>query len=66
MTTPPLKTWQPLLVLMLALLAWGLYHAVGTYQTGGDVRKPIIVLACMFVFLGAWGVLLFRRNRRRG
>ena len=71
-TNPTLKTWQPLLMLMLALLAWGLYHAAGAYfapgtqQVRADYRKPLVVLACMLTFLGVWAVLLLRRSGRRG
>ena len=54
-----------ILALMAALLVWGSLHALGTYLYGNhDFRKPLIVYACMGVFLGGWGLMLWQRSRR--
>ena len=59
----PSRRWIVLLV--AALAAWGLYHAVGAYLFNNDIRRGLVVLACMGVFLGFWLSLLLLRKRRR-
>jgi 4-amino-4-deoxy-L-arabinose transferase-like glycosyltransferase len=60
----------PLLILGLALVAWAGLFALGAYLELGadrpryDFRKPIVVLATMALFLGAWGLLLWKRAGR--
>jgi sulfite exporter TauE/SafE len=60
-----------LVVLTLALLAWGTYHAVGAYFGGfggenlqHDFRRSLVVLACMGVFLASWWLLMLTRKPR--
>jgi hypothetical protein len=59
--------WLPLLLLGLALLAWAGLFALGAYLELGadrpryDIRKPMVVLASMALFLGVWGFLLWKR-----
>jgi len=45
-------------VIMGALVIWGSVLAVGAWKTGGDLRKPCIVLACTFGFLLLWWIVL--------
>ncbi|PQO31262.1 hypothetical protein C5Y96_13030 [Blastopirellula marina] len=53
-----------------ALALWGIYLAIGSYlglaegTRGYDIRRGVIVFACMAGFLMFWGVLLWNRQRR--
>ena len=49
-------------IIMLAILAWGTFHMVGVYvfSREPDIRKPIIVYACVFAFVVFWRFLLTR------
>lgn len=55
-----------------ALALWGIYLAIGSYLGWGnrdpntqfDIRRGLIVIACMGGFLLFWGALLWNRNRR--
>lgn len=49
---------------MLALLAWGVFHAVGAYRLNHNPWRGLVVLACSLVFLGSWALLLAWRARR--
>jgi hypothetical protein len=59
----PTRQWIVLLV--AALAAWGLYHAIGAYSFNQDVRRGLVVLACMALFLAFWLMLLKLRRRRQ-
>ncbi len=53
-------------LLVTVLLVWGLLLALGAYLFRGefDIRKPIIILACVGTFVGFWGLMLWvNRNR---
>jgi CHASE2 domain-containing sensor protein len=50
--------------IMVALVAWGLFHAAGAWMLNHDARRPLIVIACMAAFLGFWLALLASRKRR--
>jgi hypothetical protein len=67
--TQPAKT-EPsrrlIILLAVALAGWGLYHAVGAWLFNHDVRRGLVVFACMAAFLCWWLLLLrFRAKRRR-
>jgi CHASE2 domain-containing sensor protein len=49
---------------MLAILAWGAIHAIGAWTLNHDARRPLVVLACVFGFLGFWLAMLAVRRRR--
>ena len=49
---------------MAAIVAWGLFHAVGAWMLNHDARRPLIVIACVAAFLGFWLSLLAARTRR--
>ncbi len=53
-----------IVLLLAALAAWGLYHAVGAFLFNRDVRRGLVVLACMAAFLGWWVLLLAHRKRK--
>ena len=64
------KGWLSLAILATSLVAWTAMLALGAYlQLGGDqprhdLRKPLIILASMGLFLGFWGIALWRRSLR--
>jgi hypothetical protein len=71
MSTTPRKTWLPFAILAMGLIAWAGLFALGAYLEWGadkprhDLRKPLIILAVMAVFLAFWGSALWRRSRRK-
>jgi hypothetical protein len=52
----------PLAILVTALVAWTAMLALGAYlQLGGDqprhdLRKPLVILASIGIFLAVWGI----------
>jgi hypothetical protein len=52
-------------LLIVAVLAWGVFHAVGAYRFNHDPRRGLVVLACVGGFLGFWAVLLWNQRRQR-
>lgn len=56
--------------IMLALVLWGVYLAIGAtgmfvQDSMMDPRKSAIVVVCVTLFLGLWATVLFGVNRRR-
>ena len=70
MTTSDSKKWLPLALLAAALVIWAGIFALGAYlqvsvdQPRHDLRKPLIIMATMAVFLSFWGLALWLRSRR--
>jgi CHASE2 domain-containing sensor protein len=60
----PAGAWRVILGIMLAILAWGLFHALGAWRLNHDIRRTFVVLGCVAAFLGFWGVLLAAKWRR--
>ena len=64
------KNWLPLGLLAVALLVWagifalGAYLQVGADQPRHDLRKPLIIMGSMAIFLSLWGLALWNRARR--
>lgn len=64
------KIWLPLGLLAAALLIWAGFFALGAYlqigadQPRHDVRKPLIIMGTMAIFLSLWGIALWIRARR--
>ena len=56
-------------LLVLGLIGWSIYHAVGVFRTTEDVGKAItkslIVLGCMAGFLAMWGLALRSRKKNQ-
>ena len=50
--------------IMLALVAWGVVQALGSWLSNHDPRRPLLVLACVGGFLGFWLAVLAARLRR--
>jgi membrane protein DedA with SNARE-associated domain len=54
----------------VALLIWAGFFALGAYLQSGadlprhDVRKPLIIMGTMAIFLSLWGLALWIRARR--
>ncbi len=51
-------------LIMLAVLAWGVFLAVGAYQLNHNPWRPLMVMACVLGFLGFWGLMLASRTAR--
>lgn len=45
-------------IIMAALVIWGAILAIGAWRTGGDFRKPVIVMGCSVGFLLLWFLVL--------
>jgi hypothetical protein len=58
------RRWPATRWLMLAILAWGLVLALGTFLFGGNqpVLRAAIVVGCTLVFLGVWAAALAVRR----
>ena len=55
-----------ILLIMLALVAWGAFHAVGAWRLNYDPRRAAVVLACTGIFIGFWLIMLrSQRNRAK-
>jgi cytochrome c biogenesis factor len=48
---------------MLLVLAWGVWQAVGAVRFNGNPWRGVVVLASFAVFLGGWLLLLAQRHR---
>jgi len=64
-----MKKIHPIAIIMLAVLAWGVFHAVGAfgYQEATfnwRVARPLVVIGCSLGFLGFWLLMLQSRRRR--
>ena len=62
--TPSAKAETILRWIMVAVLVWGTTLAAGSWTFNHDIRRPIIVFACVVGFLGFWNVMLASRRRR--
>jgi len=49
-------------LIMIAVVLWGGFLATGAWLESHDWRRPAIIMACVFVFLGFWAALLARRR----
>ena len=53
-----------ILIIMLALVAWGVFHAGGAWRLNYDLRRAAVVLACTGVFIGFWLIMLWTQRKR--
>lgn len=60
------SNWRIVAAIMLAVAAWGVFHAVGAYQLNHDPRRALVVLGCVGGFLGFWGGMLLAARHRLG
>ena len=65
-------SWLPLTVLISALIIWTVLLAIGAYLEWGadqprhDIRKPLMMLGSLGLFLAIWATALWLRSRRLG
>ena len=61
----PRKSNRGLKILFGVLIFWTVLIAIGTFQTQAstDIRRPLIVVATMGLFLGVWAIALLMRKR---
>lgn len=48
--------------IMLAVIAWGAFLAMGLWLSTHKWRGPAIVMSCVFAFLGFWAAMLATRR----
>lgn len=51
-------------LIVVGLVAWGVFHAVGAYRFNQNPWRGIVVLAFSGAFIGFWLLLLRSRSRR--
>lgn len=61
---PPADTVRIIRWVVLGVLAWGLFHAVGAWRFNNNPLRAVVVLACVLGFLGFWMTMLAVRQRR--
>jgi protein-S-isoprenylcysteine O-methyltransferase Ste14 len=59
-----MRKLHPIALIMLAVLAWGVFHAIGAYTFNWNIYRPMMVIGCSLAFLGFWLVMLQNRKRR--
>jgi hypothetical protein len=52
--------------IMIGVVAWGVFHAIGAWRLNHDPRRMLVVLGCVAAFLGFWAAMLAARTRRLG
>lgn len=50
--------------IMVAVLTWGIYHAIGAYRYNHNPMRAVMVLGCVAAYLGIWCLLLAARRAR--
>jgi hypothetical protein len=63
---PPFSPRLVMSLIMLALVLWGAYVAVGAYLYNRNPWRGVIVLVSVALFLGLWMLALWSRSRRAG
>jgi hypothetical protein len=58
------STRRVIWALVVALLAWGLYLAVGAFRFNHDIWRGVIVFGCMAAFLGFWLLMMKLKVKR--
>jgi hypothetical protein len=51
--------------IMVGIVAWGLFHAIGAWRLNHDPRRMLVVLGCVAAFLGFWLTMLAAWRRAR-
>lgn len=52
--------------IILAVSLWGIWLAVGAYLLNHNPWRAVVVLACVFGFIGFWLLMLQSRKKRIG
>ncbi len=45
-------------LIVLAVVGWGIFHAVGAYQFNHNPLRGVVVMVCVAGYLGIWMLLL--------
>jgi predicted Na+-dependent transporter len=53
-----------ILLIVVGVLGWGVFHAIGAYRFNHDPRRFVVVMACVLGFLAFWGAALASRRAR--
>jgi len=61
-TRQPLR-WAIALIIV-AVAAWGIFHAIGAYRLNHNPLRAVMVLVCVAAYLGFWGAMLAARRAR--
>jgi CHASE2 domain-containing sensor protein len=56
--------WRIIRWVALAILAWGIFHAIGAWRFNHNPLRAVVVLGCVAGFLGFWLAMLAARQRR--
>ncbi|MCE9603613.1 MAG: hypothetical protein K8U03_01780 [Planctomycetia bacterium] len=51
-------------LIILGVLGWGAFHAVGAYRLNHNPSRAAVVFACTLLFLGCWLAVLRVSSRR--
>lgn len=51
--------------IMVGIVAWGVFHAIGAWRLNHDPRRMLVVLSCVAAFLGFWLTMLAAWRRAR-
>ena len=51
-------------LIFVAVVAWGVIHAVGAYRFNHNPLRAVMVLGCVALYLGFWGLMLAARRAR--
>jgi hypothetical protein len=51
-------------LIMVAVMAWGAFQAVGAYRLNHNPWRPLMVMGCVLGFLGFWALMLASRKAR--
>ena len=51
-------------MIVVAVAAWGIFHAIGAYRLNHNPLRAVVVLACVVGYLGFWGAMLAARRAR--
>lgn len=67
---------QAVWLIVVGVIGWGLFLAIGSARGGvdpaggsflkPDVRRGLMIMACVAGFLGFWAAMLAARKRRLG
>ena len=55
---------KTILLVVVGVLAWGMFHAYGAYTFNHNPWRAVVVMACVLGFLSFWGLMLWNRGRR--
>jgi hypothetical protein len=62
--SPPPGAERLIRWIMVGIVVWGVFHAIGAWTLNYDARRPLVVLACVAAFLGFWLAMLSTLRRR--